>query len=74
MVSETTLAVSRHKRAEVRGHEHGRVEAQMPRHVDGHVRGTDVAHGPLTLDAWTWHMRPLALDVWDVAKRGDPDI
>ena len=61
-----------HIRAEVRGHEHGRVGAQMPRHVDGRVRGTDVAHGPLALDARTWHMGPLALDVWDVAKRGDP--
>ena len=59
MVSEPTLAVSRHIRAEVHGHEHGRVGAQMPRHVDGRVRGTDVAQGPL------------ALDVWDVAKRGD---
>ena len=59
-------------RAEVRVHEHGRVGAQMPRHVDGRVRGTDVAQGPLALDARTWHMRPLALDVWDVAKRGDP--
>ena len=61
MVSELTLAVSRHIRAEVRGYEHGR-----------RVRGTDVAQGPLALDARTWHMGPLALDVWDVAKRGDP--
>ena len=29
MVSELTLAVSRHIRAEVRGHEHGHVGAQM---------------------------------------------
>ena len=35
--------------------------------------GTDVAQGPLALDARTWHMGPLALDIWDVAKRGDPD-
>ena len=56
MVSEPTLAVSRHIRAEVRGHEHGRVGAQMPRHVDGRVRGTDVAQGPLALDARTSHM------------------
>ena len=34
---------------------------------------TDVAQGPLALDAQTWHMGPLALDIWDVAKRGDPD-
>ena len=74
VVSEPTLAVSRHIRAEVCGHEHGRVEAQMPRHVDGRVRGTDVAQGPLALDARTWHMGPLALDVWDMAKRGDPGI
>ena len=73
MVSEPTLAVLCHIRAEVRGHEHGRVAAQMPRHVDGRVRGTDVAQGPLALDARTWHMGSLALDVWDVAKRGDPD-
>ena len=46
--------------------------SQMPRHVDGRVRGTDVAQGPLALDARTWHMGPFALDVWDVAKRGDP--
>ena len=74
VVSGPTLAVSRHIRAEVRGYEHGRVGAQMPRHVDGHVRGTDVAQGPLALNARTWHMGPLALDVWDVAKRGDPGI
>ena len=61
-----------HIRAEVRGHEHGRVGAQMPRHVDERVRGTDVTQGPLALDARTWHMGPLALDVLDVAKRGDP--
>ena len=72
MVSEPTLAVSRHIRTEVRGHEHGRVGAQMPRHVDRRMRGTDVAQGSLALDARTWHMGPLALDVWDVAKRGDP--
>ena len=48
VVSEPTLAVSRHIRAEVRGHEHGRVGAQMPRHVDGRVRGTDVAHGTVS--------------------------
>ena len=81
MVSEPTLAVSRHIRAEVHGHEHGRVGAQMPRYVDGRVwaqmrghRGcagtghTDVAQGPLALDARTWYMGPLALDVWDVAQ------
>ena len=85
MVSEPTLAVSRHIRAEVHGHEHGRVGAQLPpaceRARGGLVRGhlgcagtgrTDVAQGPLALDARTWHMGPLALDVWDVAKRGDP--
>ena len=44
------------------------------RHVDGRVRGTDVAQGPLALNARMWHMGPLALDVWDVAKRGDPDL
>ena len=33
---------------------------------------TDVAQGPLALDARTWYMGPLALDVWDVANRGDP--
>ena len=38
------------------------------------MRGTDIAQGPLALDARTWHMGPLALDVWDVAKRGDPDL
>jgi len=57
VVSELTLVVSRHIRAEVCGHEHGR------------VRGTDVAQGPLALDARTGHMGPLALDVWDVAKK-----
>ena len=46
MVSEPTLAVSRHIRAEVRGHEHGRVGAQMPpacgraRARHGHRTGT----------------------------------
>jgi len=74
VVSEPTLAVSRHIRAEVRGHEHGRVGAQMPRHVDGRVRGMDVAQGQLALDARMWHMVLLVLDVWDVAKRGDPGI
>ena len=63
-----------HTGQKVRGHEHGRVGAQMPRHVDGRVRGTDVAQGSLALDIRTWHMGPLALDVWDVAKRGDPGI
>ena len=70
MVSELTLAVSRHIRAEVHEHEHGRVGAQMPpaygRARGGSVRGhlgcavgtgcTDVAQGPLALDARTWHM------------------
>ena len=37
------------------------------------MRGTDVAQGPLALDTRTWHVGPLALDIWDVAKRGDPD-
>ena len=63
LVSELTLAVSRHIRAEVREHEHGRVGAQMLRQVDGRMRGTGVAQGPLALDARTWHMGPLALDV-----------
>ena len=43
MVSEPTLAVSRHIRVEVCGHEHEHVGAQMPRHVDRRVRGTNVA-------------------------------
>ena len=84
MVSEPTLAVSRHIRAEVRGHEHGRVVADATGMwtgacgrrcagiEDALALDTDVAQGPLTLDARTWHMGPLALDVWDVAKRGDP--
>ena len=29
-------------------------------------------HGLLALNPQTWHMGSLALDVWDVAKRGDP--
>ena len=70
MVSELTLAVSRTRTpacARARG-----------RSVHGHLgcavgtRRTDVAQGPLALDARMWHMGPLALDVWDVAKRGDP--
>ena len=85
MVSEPTLAVSCHIRAEVCGHEHRHVRAEMPP-ACGRARGvsvrghlgcagtgrTDVAQGPLALDARTWHMGLLALDVWDVAKRGDP--
>ena len=80
MVSEPTLAVSRHIRAEVRGHEHGRVVADatgMWAGACGHrcagTGRTDVAQGLLALDARTWYMGPLALDVWDVTKRGDPD-
>ena len=70
MVSEPTLAVSRARTGVVHGHEHGRVWAQMPpacgRARDGSVRGylgcavgtgrTDVAQGPLALDARTSHM------------------
>ena len=61
MVSEPTLAVSRHIRAEVRGHEHGRVVADatgMWAGACGHrcagLRGcaatgrTDVAHGTVS--------------------------
>ena len=32
---------------------------------------TDI-YGLLAVNPWTWHMGSLVLDVWDVAKRGDP--
>ena len=74
MVSEPTLAVSCHIRAEVCGHEHGRVGAQMPPACGrGHAR-----HGSCTGTVGTERtdvaQEPLALDVWDVAKRVDPGI
>jgi len=51
----------------------GRVWAQMRGHRGCAGTGrTDVAQGLLALDARTWYMGPLALDVWDVTKRGDP--
>ena len=64
MVSEPTLAVSRHIRAEVRRHEHGRVVADAKacgraRARHGRRTGTvgtgrtDVAHGTVS----TRHMR-----------------
>ena len=75
MVSEPTLAVSRHIRAEVHGHEHGRVGAQMPpaceRTRGGSVRGhlgcagtgrTDVAQGCAGTGRTDVAQGPLALD------------
>ena len=56
MVSEPTLAVSRHIRAEVRGHEHGRVVADatgMWTGACGH-RCAGIEDAP-ALDARTWH-------------------
>ena len=52
----------------MRVHEHVvRVGTRMPPAcVDGHT------HVLLTVNPRTWHMGSLALDVWDVAKRGDP--
>ena len=72
MVSEPTLAVSRHIRAEVHGHEHGRVGAQMPP-ACARTRGGSV-HGHLGCDVGTGRTNVahglLALDVRDVANRG----
>ena len=70
MVLEPTLAVSRARTGVSAEHEHERVGAQMPpacaRAHGGSVRGhlgcvvgtgrTDVAQGPLALDARTCHM------------------
>ena len=41
----------------------------------GDTDATDMwtdTHGLLAVNPRTWHMGSLALDVWDVAKRGNP--